>query len=57
LVSGGVNVDQPGLGHQLDDVVDVVRGCMLHSHGVAKLLDGVLEVVESMVVVLKEFGD
>jgi len=46
-----------GLGRRLENLVGLVNGCFEPSHGVAKLLDGGLEVVEGCVVTLEGFCD
>jgi len=56
-VAGGVDVDRPGRGCRLEDVVDVLHGCKCLSHGLTKPLDGALKGVESVVVALEECDD
>jgi len=49
-VAGGLDCNQLGIGHGLDELVDVIGDGVDLSHGVAKLLKVFLKVVEGLVV-------
>jgi len=56
-VAGGLDRNQLGIGHLLDDAGDVICDGGDLSRGVAKPLNGFLEVVEVLVVAYEKCGD